>query len=310
MSRAAGPLPPSPADDVAALGSLLLGVLAQPARPELRAALSAAADPDPRLRPAASELVREVVAAAPPEPVRLVADPLDEPVRPPTHGRRPGSLPRPSRHAGAPLRTAVSGMVARLGLPVLGAATAVLLAALAGSAWARLSRPTSAGPSRRAVVDPRPTATGTDWQAVLARLDAVRAQAFSGGDPLAMTAADAAGSPAFASDLAAARALASAGVHASGYRTTLISVRLLRASPVRVLLRVSDRRSAYLLVRADGTVVARRPGRPPATWQVELVRGAHGWLVSAVTRGCADQHAPADPCSPTSPPGPAAPRGP
>src|SRR5207344_1003361 len=63
MVRGAGPPAGAPADptdqadDVAALGTLLSSVVADPVPLAMRAALSAARDPDPDLRPSAADLV-------------------------------------------------------------------------------------------------------------------------------------------------------------------------------------------------------------------------------------------------------------
>jgi hypothetical protein len=190
-----------------------------------------------------------------------------------------------------------------------GAALALALAVVAGSVWAQLSdrapspsaaRSTpslavpaprvstvSASPTPSVPLTPSASATSlaatVDWVAELAALDDRRGEAFSTGDREALTDVDAPGSAALASDSAALGALATAGVNASGFRQVIHSVRPLSVSVSVALLRVVDERPAYTLVRAsDGVVVTSRAARAPASWLVELVRGAAGWQVRSV----------------------------
>jgi eukaryotic-like serine/threonine-protein kinase len=277
-----------PADDVVSLARMLSDAVEAPVPPAMAEALAAAASSDPTLQPAASELVRRLVAAAPPEPVRLVAH--VSPVR-----------PRPARRR---VRLAPSAQVRGRLLVGVGASAGLALAVAAGTAWAQLSDRTTETPRRADAAGPPPlspqpvrsaaipAASPTvpvpvaDWAAVLSELDGRRAEAFSSGDTDALTDVDAPGSLALGSDVAALRALAAAGVNASGFRQVLRAVAPLSVSAWRAVLRVVDERPAYLLVSAaDGSTVVSRAARGRATWQVELVRGPAGWQIRSVKPG-------------------------
>ncbi len=265
------------AEDVRALGALALELLAGDVPRELRACLSAATDPDPALRPAAPDLVRLVVAAVPPEALRLTAGP-ERPVRPPVGPSRPA--PR-RRHRGARPARCWRPVV----LPVLAAVVLLALAVLAGAAWARFSDGSEVVP--QALDAPaRPTAptatSAPDWAQLLDDLDAARAAAFADADDHALSSADAPGSPAMVRDLAAVRALAAHGVQARGFRIALLSVQPLSVGPRVAVLDVTDRRAGYDLVDATGAVVSSQPARGPARWLVDLVRSRPGWLVRDV----------------------------
>ena len=265
------------AEDVRALGALAVELLAGDVPGELRACLSAATDPDPALRPAATELVRLVVAAVPPEALRLTAGP-ERAVPPPVARSRPA--PR-RRHRGArPVR-----QWRPIALPVLGAVLLLALAVLAGAAWARFSDGTEVVPQALDVParTAAPTATSPpDWASVLDDLDTARAAAFADADDHALSSADAPGSPAMVRDLAAVRALVARGVQAEGFRIAVLSVQPLSVGPQVAVLDVTDRRAGYELVDATGTVVSSQPARSTARWRVELVRSQAGWRVRDV----------------------------
>lgn len=295
------------AADVAALAGLLRDSSQRPLPVETAELLAAAAAPGADLP--ASELVGRLVAAVPPEPLRLVLP--DRAVAEPA-ARRP-SLPRP-RVPSRPRRRArrsVLGPVRR----TLGVAACVVgalsLAVWAGTAWARYADGDGQGagsavlaaahppPMSRAPGTPAPAGTSAatvagrlassvpappvDWTRVLADLDSRREEAFSSDDPDALTDVDAPGSAVLASDVAALRSLAAAGVDAAGFREVIRSVRPLTVTARRVVLAVVDVRPAYTLVRvADGGTVASRPARPAKAWAVELVPGPVGWQIRSV----------------------------
>ncbi len=265
------------AEDVRALGALAVELVAGDVPDELRACLSAASDPDPALRPVAADLVRLVVAAVPPEALRLTAGP-ERPVAPPVGRIRP--VPR-RRHRGAgPARRWRPAV-----LPVLVVVVLLALAVLAGAAWARMSDGSEVVP--QALDAPArttaPTATSPPgWAQLLDDLDSARAAAFADADDHALSSADAPGSPAMARDLAAVRALAAHGVQAKGFRITVLSVRALSVGPQVAVLDVTDRRAGYDLVDGTGAVVSSQPARGPARWLVDLVRSRSGWLVRDV----------------------------
>ena len=130
---------------------------------------------------------------------------------------------------------------------------------------------------------PSASATPVDWAGLLTELDDRREEAFTQGDPAALTDVDAPGSAVLASDTAALKALSAAAVRASGFRQVLRSVRPLSVAASHVVLLVVDERPAYTLVRAaDGSVVADRPARAAQTWRVELVLGDAGWQFAGV----------------------------
>ena len=275
-------------DDVTALGRLLRHALAGSAPAPLVGALSAAAGGG---IDTAAELVRRVLAAAAPEPLR------------------PAGADRPQRRGrSAGLRSDVGrGGRARPGRwwPIVAAVAAV---AVVGGGWLLWRHPLAAalgagpGPVSAAkdaadggeAVATAPGLSGrgptagtaeqiVNWALVLADLDARRAEAFSAADPAALTDVDTAGSTLLASDQAALARLVAAGVRASGFREQLRSVRAVAVSATAVALDVVDVRPSYQLVRAsDGVVVGWWPPRGPAAWRVELVLAAGGWQVSAV----------------------------
>ena len=279
-----------PGDDVVALAELLSGVVEAPVPPAMTEILLAAAERDPELP--ATELVRRLVAACPPEPLRLVARPVATVARPKL-ARRRLRRPRPR-----PLSSGVRrGIV--VGLCVV---AAVLAAVLAGIGWERVSdrepaaarvptpvpTPLASITSTAAPTTARPSASpaAVDWAGLLAQLDDRREEAFTQGDLAALTDVDAPGSAVLAEDTAALDALSAAAVHASGFRQVLAR-RIPCRSPRRgSCLQVVDERPAYALVRAtDGSVVADRPARGEQSWRVELVLGDAGWQFAAVRPG-------------------------
>jgi hypothetical protein len=277
-NRAAGS---RPGDDVVALARLLTDALDASVPGSMSGVLLAASDPE-RPMPA-TELVQRLVAAVPPEPIRLVV---------------PGT-PVPSRPSRRRIRPNLSAELRRRLLFGVGALAGIALAVALGTVWAALSdgdgsaarRATQAAtkarttPVRKAEPSPNPSPGSVDWTSLLAYLDSRRAEAFASGDVDALSDVDAPGSAVLAGDLAALRQLAAAGVNASGFRQVLHSVRPLTVSTARVVLLVVDERPAYELVRAgDGTTVANRRARAAQTWQVELVLGSAGWQVASVRR--------------------------
>ena len=283
-------------DDVVALARLLGEAVEAPVPAAMAQTLAAAGSPEPAEHMDATELVRRLVAAVPPEPLRLA----------PT---TPAATLRPRPASSIVRGWAPSGPVRRRLALAVGAALALALAVVAGGVWAQLAdrtpsrsalrpapselvpvpRESTAGASPTPSVAASPSASSpslaatVDWVAELAALDDRRGEAFSTGDREALTDVDAPGSAALASDSAALVSLASAGVNASGFREVIRSVRPVSVSASVAVLRVVDERPAYALVRAsDGVVVTSRAARAPASWLVELVRGAGGWQVRSV----------------------------
>jgi hypothetical protein len=288
--------------------------------PGLVAVLERALAPDPSDRPAADELAVAVYDAAPAEPVHLdrtgaAATPAAADVQPgaaaATHQVHPGprpdsgepvAAPVPPPHAARAAARRLAGSARTRGrfalvLAVVGGA--VGMAAVTGIAWAGaggVQQPAGlerAAPSRAASPAPEPPATSAPppvpaagrWAEALAGLDRTRSKAFAAGDPAGLRAVYAPGSPALARDTRVLRRLADAGLRAEHLRLTATAVRPVGRSDGRVRLAVTDLMPPYRLVDAAGTVVARRDGRGPRSWTVELAAVGPGWRVYDVVRG-------------------------
>jgi hypothetical protein len=136
--------------------------------------------------------------------------------------------------------------------------------------------PQSPGPKSRQT---QPLVDG--WFSVVQQIDAVRSQAYTRADPALLAEAFEAGSPALASEQAAVKALADAGIHAEGWGTELLAVSQTERTGERVELRVTDQRGGYDLVAADGTRTTV-PAASRSEWLVELVAKSGTWVVSQV----------------------------
>jgi hypothetical protein len=311
----------TPADDVRALGDLLVAAAGEPLPLSVRAAISAARDPDPVLRPGAADLARELVAEVHPEPLRLVPDTVPA-LRPAPRGTpsglrrlvlrrapvgpgRTGDAGRPRRHAGARI-----GTLGRAALPAAVTVVALVGAVLVGRAWAAVADPVAAGRPTGAVDSARPASSAThraastpgavprggpvmgtgptpaaaDWRPVVEQLDAARAVAFTAADVRALRGVDAPGSAAWASDAAAVRALTASGLRADRYVTTLVAVREVARSEARAVVEVDDVLGPCRLVDRAGRAVTVEPGHARRRWRVDLVASTtgSGWLVERV----------------------------
>ena len=294
------------AEDVRALGALAVQCLADDVPASLRPVLSAATDPDVALRPSAVELVRMTVEAVPPEGLRLTGHRhgLGADESPPADPSAVRLRARPSRrgtaaairrrHAGPSRRPALVGGLVRP-VPALAAVGLLAVAVGAGAVWARTSQgavlvsdhAVGAPPVQPAVARPVLSAPPAvhDWTALLHDLDLARAAAFANADPTVLGSVDAPGSPALASDVAAVRALAGAGLQAQGYAVTTSAVSVVTVATDDVGLDVVDSRSAYSVVDGTGAVVGEQPARPSQHWRVHLVRVGGTWLVHDVRAG-------------------------
>ena len=290
-------------EDVRALGVVAVDALGGDVPPALRAVLSAATDPMPSLRPSAVELVRSAMSAVPPEGVRLTGfqdivpgaderpSSVEQLARRLTGARRSrrGSVPR-RRHAGeSRTRVMPTGGPSIRPLPALVCLALVAGAVLAGAVWARASAPGSVAAASVASASPAaspatPPVRDPDWWSVVTALDTARSAAFANADRTVLATVDAPGSVAMKADLAAVGELADADVQAQGYRVVQTDVHVLSSSADSVVLAVSDRRSAYRLVRADGSVASSVPARDVRTWRVHLVNVSGTWLVHDVAR--------------------------
>lgn len=147
--------------------------------------------------------------------------------------------------------------------------------------------PGSGAPAARPVPDPAavtvPDPATAGWAGVLEALDLARSRAFATVDEEALSAAALVGSPAYAADRSLLRRFASAGVRPDGFALEVISVREVSRAGGVVRLDVVDRRPGYRLRDETGAVVATRPARGPARWEVVVAPDAAGvWRVRAV----------------------------
>jgi hypothetical protein len=190
--------------------------------------------------------------------------------------------PRPPAAAAspAPARRATARPAVRL---AAAAAVAIAVAVVAG--WS-LPRATNAG----ALAPPSaasPSPAEPDWRTILAALDDARSAAFTAGDPRALDAAYAPGSPAGARDRALLAAYARRHQHVTGLHLVADDVRAESVTGTSVTLHVRDRLLPYSVVDAQGRPVARWPGRGAAEWRVTLARGPTGWRIVDVARASA-----------------------
>lgn len=217
-----------------------------------------------------------VPAAPEPAAADLLADP---PV-----GPRPGRRQRAAAPARRRLPLVVTSVAAMMvgalafrAAPLLGAAaeTPPLPAASSASAVA-----TPAGPLQTDAFALDPAAR-TDWAAVLAELDAGRRAALAGGSEAQLARWVDPQGTAWHDDVALLRRLAAADAQLHGGALVLESVELQRADARAAVLRVRDRREAYVVV-VDGRTqhVAERTA---ARWTVTLSRDDGGtWRISGV----------------------------
>ena len=243
-----------PRDDVVALAELCAGLLVPGSAPALEAVLTAASAPCARLP--AAELGERLRTACAPAPVRLRPRSADEPEDAPRHARGSRVRRRPSRGA------------------VVAGCMVLLVLCGAGAGWW-----SGRGGEHRelAAADPGPVVTDDRWTPVLEELFAARAQAFAAADEAALAAAYAPSAPGGAADAQLVRSLAAAGRTAEGVRHHVAAVDVVSADTDRAELRVVDTLAPYDVRDADGTVVARRPGRGEAVQVVRLVRTGAGW---------------------------------
>jgi len=159
----------------------------------------------------------------------------------------------------------------------------LVLVAVAGGVAVTAGRATARGP-----VEPLARAQGAvavpaeDWRAVLAGLDARRAEAFAYAEPQLLGEVYAPGEP-LRVDTARVTALASAGERVLGLRLTYVDVEVIERGAGRVRLVVTDELSPYRRVTATGALLQRYAGRAGRQWTVELVASSSGWRIAAVT---------------------------
>jgi hypothetical protein len=284
-----------PEGDVYGLGALgwycLSGTVPGPAviRPPLRevarsapdalvTALERMLDPDPSGRPSAAEAACEVYAAAAATPLRLAggSDPASALTRRIRAQAAAPATPVPSGRVGGRWRwrwrwLRPAGQVARVGLPALALASAIL----AQSTPTPTPTPTSAS----ADVRRRPTLAETASALTAARGVAFSARTVRGPDRF-----DAIGSSAWTSDAEALNQLRRAGLHYSGLHLSVTDVSVVSQVGDRATVRVTVHTSAYDVVRASGQVAANQIATPATVVALQLVRRDGVWRVSATVR--------------------------
>ena len=121
---------------------------------------------------------------------------------------------------------------------------------------------------------------------MLARLDAVRGDAFSSADVTRLRAVYVSGSPALQRDRRTLLTLRGSDLRAEGVHLRARSVSVVEHTSREVRLQVSDSLLSYRLVDGAGHVQEQRPGRGVRSWTVVLrVRPDGGWGVYDVSRG-------------------------
>jgi hypothetical protein len=155
-------------------------------------------------------------------------------------------------------------------------AAPVVLAGVAVAGWTSARHP---GPAPD--ISAAETGTGTpDWTAVIDRIDRARVAAFVGAGP--MTAADATGSSALATDTATAAALR-ARAPRTVPPTPIVTGTVLVQAGTTTTVRVTDTLPAYDYRDAAGRSLGAVAARGPHTWTVVLVSTSAGWRVRQVS---------------------------
>jgi hypothetical protein len=153
------------------------------------------------------------------------------------------------------------------------------LAVVVGHTWGRHAATTAASlpPLQRAIAPATP-----DWTALIRTADAVRREALATRDPARL--ADVESGQVLAGDRVLIQQLTAAALWLHGWQTTPVLVVPLAVDADRAELRVTDSRSSYELVAADGTVAERVPARAPTPLRCVVVRTPAGWRLAEVVR--------------------------
>lgn len=285
--------------DAARAGSRApLGLLAPSAPRALVSAIERALQPDPALRPDALAFASSLRRAHAAAPVRLSAAlPAVGPEQRPTHVVHQAPAPAPEVEVGLGRR--------RIAIAVA-AVTLVVGAAAAGWVSGRtepvqlssvpvpvtVARPAAAEPAGLKQAGSEPLAgqpvgskpaAAPDWRAVLDSLDRRRSEAFAAGEPAALGAIYAPGSPLLTADRAAMAQLTSASRRARGLRHRIRAALLVSYDGRLAVVRSTDDLAAFDLVDASGQVVEHSPPRPAASFVVKLVRTPAGWRLTEIT---------------------------
>ena len=325
---------PSPSADVfalAAVGAFALGTERADESSQaqaLRQVLSQALSREAFLRPTAADFASRVYAACAPVPLMLSNTAAGaRSGGEVTHRVRPAvsvpEVPAPACAEGAFWRRGwtrpapsdpPAGSWHRAPLLMgLDACSGLVLAALAGVAWAALERPGAAavlaGPVQASAqtAAPRPsgpratpvasgpataaapaepgTAPTAKWPAVLADLDAIRAEAYRRGDATLLQGAYAPGAPAGDRDARSLAALVGDDRTVEGLSLTPTMIAPVEVAADRAVLRVVDTMAPHVVIQRRSGATETRAGRGEHSWTVVLARSGTRWLVWDVVDG-------------------------
>jgi hypothetical protein len=275
-----------------------LAELAPGAPPGLVTVVEAMLDIEPEDRPDARSVAAAVLRSGAAAPVGLVSTPA--PVPPPhTEQVVPSYVLGEIDDDDDEIEGARRDRSARLrrGLLIAAAAVvAVVIAAAVGVGSTRFGRGSAhASPVTRPTPVPSPTTRATrsaaaaaaptpaSWTSVVAALDRERARAFATGQvsPLALVYVP--GCAAYASDVTTVTSLASRGLRARGFGSTVQRVTPMSGTPGTERLRVVDQLSGYALVTASGAVEGSGAPRPPRAFTMTLASVGGQWRIAGIT---------------------------
>jgi len=275
-----------------------LAELAPSAPTGLVQAIEAAVDPDPARRPEPAALASALHEACEPVPVWMSGS-----------GPEAGGLTHRIRvlaaSAATQTETGRRHRARRMGhRGVVAAGVGLLVAALAGVAWVWLGPVGPAGPTAPAApTGLRPHPTGSAAAAAVRSLPTTRAAAVPPGlaeverlvadlaarraalfaDPdLAVSAVALHGSPAAADDEQAVRVLRRQGLAYRGLRLRTSRVRVIEATPRRIVVDVLTAATSYDVVDRRGATVGRAAATPGQPARLVLALTDRGWRVQAV----------------------------
>ncbi|MPZ97052.1 MAG: hypothetical protein GEU96_19615 [Propionibacteriales bacterium] len=157
---------------------------------------------------------------------------------------------------------------------------ALALSSVTGLAYALAERPEGRPSGTAAPAPPRPAPAGEDWVAVLAGLDAARAQAFAHRDEAALHRVYTAGAADLEADRRLLRRYAERGLTVHGLEMEVVDLRLLARHPDRAVLRVRDRVVGGTVVDQTGRTTDL-PDDSVSSHRITLVRGVGGWRIAS-----------------------------
>ena len=215
----------------------------------VRDLLTAATDPDPRLRLAARELADACFRAHEPEPIMLPDSAVlarTELAGLASRGRRTTTARRSSRHRGRRAWRAHLGRVAAAVGAVVVCGVLAFAVSQRGAAEAGAHTPDA---------DPRTSGVSSasvDPVVEARRLTELRAAVISAGDAGALGSVEVLGSRAHTADAAILADLAARGLHIDALSVEVTGVELVSAADAQVKVAVTSATSGYRRLRADG----------------------------------------------------------